>query len=99
MKGLLIDREKGFGAIEVMISLLVITSAVTAVILVVFGNQSVKLDNEVNNVALYRASQIIEKSKVLGNEDFNSVVASSSADDITTDGLASLVVNDISPCR
>lgn len=91
-----IGAEKGFGVIEVLVSLMVITSAVTAVILVVFSNQSLKLDNEVNNVTLYRAGEIIGKSQVLGVADFNSVMASSSTNDIFTESLS---VSDISPCR
>lgn len=94
-----ISSEKGFGVIEVLVSLMVITSAVTAVILVVFSNQSLKLDNEVNNVALYRAGEIIGKSQVLSAADFNSVIASSSppsTNDIFTESLS---VSDISPCR
>lgn len=100
MKGLSIvkikKKERGIGVIEMIISLMVITSAFTAVILIVFGNQSLKLDNEVNNDALYRASQIIEKSKVLAAGQFSSVVASSSTENIFSKNLAVL---DISPCR
>src|SRR3989344_1028420 len=96
MKGLLIDKQKGIGVLEVIISLMVITSAVTAVILVIFSNQDIKLDDEVNNVALYRASEMIEKARAAGATDFNSVITSTSSYDIFTQSLA---VSDISPCR
>ncbi len=92
----ILTKCEGIGVIEVLVSLMVITSAVTAVILVVFSNQSLKLDNQVNNVALYRASEILERSKILGVSNFNSVVASSSTNDIFTENLS---VSDISPCR
>ncbi len=91
-----IRSDKGIGVLEVIISLMVITSAVTAVILVVYSNQDIRLDNEVNNVALYRASEIIEKARVAGAVDFNAVISSSSLNDIFTEGLA---VSDSSPCR
>jgi len=100
MKVLSIDKkyksESGIGVLEALISIMVITTAVAAVIIIIFGNQSLKLDNEVNNIALYRASQIIEKSKILGAKNFNSVVASTSVDSIFTENLS---VTDMSPCR
>lgn len=79
-----------------LVSLMVITTAVTAVILVVFGNQGIRSDDELNNIALYRTSEMIEKAKVDAITDFNSVVNSTSSYDVFDGGLA---VNDISPCR
>lgn len=88
--------NKGIGTIEVLISLMVIVSAITAVMLVVAGNQDIKLDDDVSNVALYRAGEIISKARTAGEVDFNSVVSSSSLNSIFTD---SLKVSDISACR
>ncbi|MDP3697534.1 MAG: hypothetical protein Q8R55_05985 [Candidatus Taylorbacteria bacterium] len=91
-----INKQKGIGTIEVLISLLVIVSAVTAVVLVVAGNQDIKLDNDVSNIALYRAGEIIGKAEVAGEVNFNSIISSSSLNGIFTDGLKVL---DQSPCR
>lgn len=92
----IVKSEKGFGTLEVLISLAVIVSALSAVVIVVFGNQNIKLDDELNNQALYRASEIIEKSKALAEIDFNSIISSASAGDLFSDNL---YVADISPCR
>ena len=88
--------QQGIGTLETLISLMVVISAVTAVVLVVFNNQDIRLDNETNNLALYRASEIIGKARVLGESDFNLVMASSSINVIFTENLA---VSDISSCR
>lgn len=90
------SKETGIGTIEVLVSLMTIVSAVTAVVLVVVGNQDVRLDNDVSNVALYRAEEIIGKARTAGQVNFNSVVSSSSLGGIFTN---SLKVSDISPCR
>ena len=89
-------RQKGIGTIEVLISLMVIVSAVTAVVLVVAGNQDIKLDNAVSNSALYRAGEIMGKARVAGEVNFNFVISSSSLNGIFTDGLEVL---DQSVCR
>lgn len=89
-------KEEGIGTIEVLVSLMVIVTAITAVILVVAGSQDVKVDNDISNTALYRAGEIIGKTRTASEVSFNSVVSSSSVNDIFNDGLK---VSDISPCR
>lgn len=89
-------QQKGFGTVEVLISLTVMVSAVTAVVMVVAGNQDIKLDNDVSNVALYRVGEILGKARTAGEVDFNAVVSSSSLNNIFNEGL---MVSDISACR
>lgn len=88
--------NQGIGVLEILISLMVITSAVTAIILLVFGNQNIRIDNELANNALYRAAEITENARVLSIHNFNSVISSSSVSGIFQEDLA---ISDISPCR
>jgi len=52
----------GIATIELLIAFAIIVLALTGVIVVVFGNQSITLDAELNNLALYKAREKVEEA-------------------------------------
>ncbi len=74
----------------------VIISALTAIILVVFGNQRVALDNQLNNSGIDKIGQLIESTKASASINFNSLVNISKTDDIFKE---SVTLTDINQCR
>ncbi|MEK7642422.1 MAG: hypothetical protein AAB392_01365 [Patescibacteria group bacterium] len=66
-------RSGGFATLEILIAFLVLILCISAVILLAFGNQSVAIDSETNNEALYKAGQMLEKARSDSRFDFASV--------------------------
>ncbi len=92
--------SKGSSTLEILIAFAVLILTLTAVIMIGFGNQSVSVDAETNNEALYRAQKILEDARAASRDDFFSVTTASSSETIS--GLTYkklLVVNDITPCK
>jgi len=54
--------RKGFITLELMIAIAVMVTSISAVILVAFGNQSLSIDTELAQRALYLAEQKLEKA-------------------------------------
>ena len=52
----------GIATVELLIAFAIIVLALTGIIVVVFGNQSIALDAELNNLALYKAEDRLEGS-------------------------------------
>ena len=69
---------KGSMTIELLIAFMILSLSVSAVIIVLFGSQSVAVDTQTNNEALYRAQTILEQVRAKSRESFNSVVTWSS---------------------
>jgi len=64
------NKSGGFATLEMLIALVVITLAITGVIMVSFGNQSITLDSDLNNRALYRAEGLVEGAHAQAKNDF-----------------------------
>lgn len=91
------SQEQGSSILEVLIALAVLTLGISAVIMLVFANQSLKLDSETAGEALYKAKDILEDKRALSHQDFNSVVPISfPLDSIYSKEFA---VADLTPCR
>lgn len=67
---------------EILIALAIITISVSAVILVSFSNQSLSVDSQTNNQALYLAKENLEKIRAEARQNFSAVSPTS-----TTDGF------------
>ncbi|MEK7133549.1 MAG: hypothetical protein AAB804_00595 [Patescibacteria group bacterium] len=67
--------KKGSITIELLIAFTILVLATSAVIIVVFGNQSVAVDTQTNHEALYRAQTILEQARARSRADFFSVVS------------------------
>lgn len=61
--------------LEILVALTIFTLSITAVVMVVFGNQSAVLDTEVNRTALSIAHEQLEEERALAQQDFNLVVS------------------------
>lgn len=74
MKAQLIGkRNRAFATLEILIAFAMIILSISAVILLAFGNQSVAIDSETNNEALYKAEQMLEEARALARFDFQEV--------------------------
>lgn len=76
------DNLKGQSTLEILIALAIITISISAVILVSFGSQSVLIDSQYNNTALYLAKENLEKTRAEARQNFNAANSTS-----TTDGV------------
>src|SRR3989344_5566093 len=70
----------GFSTLEILIAFGVLIMAVTAVILVIFGNQSVAVDTETNSEALSKATISLEEARATSRQSYNSLISKSSND-------------------
>ncbi len=74
MKALLSGKKnKGVATLEILIAFALIILCMGAVIMVVFGNQSVVIDTELNNEAIYKSKKMLEDLRAVSRLDFNLV--------------------------
>lgn len=87
---------RGVSTLEILIAFAILFLAISALIIVVFGNQSIAIDTETNTEALSKAQTFLEQSRALSRSDFTSVQTSPSPipDDIYK---KSITVIDIDP--
>ncbi|MBI4160698.1 MAG: hypothetical protein HY506_02210 [Candidatus Yanofskybacteria bacterium] len=84
--------------LEIMIAMVVLVMALTAVILVLFGGQSIAVDTQTNQEAIYMAQKELEVARALSRgtvAEFGSILPATSSEDIYSKGLE---VSDISAC-
>ncbi len=97
MKDVSISKQSGFSTLELLIAITIIITAISTVIIVVFSNQTVSLDNQLNDEALIKATNLIEQARSSASFDFSSLGNLPTAnDDIYK---KELMVTDINPCR
>lgn len=88
-----LQRRRGFSLIEILIAIAVLTLSISAVILLVFANQNMKIDVLTNNEGVSKAQELIEGLRAKSRQNFSSVVTvAPAADGIYTKGA---VVTDI----
>lgn len=84
MKALSFGKYKrGVATLELLIAFAILMLTMTAVILVVFGNQSISIDTQINSEAVSKSRALIETARALSRQDFNAVVSIAT----TTDGI------------
>lgn len=86
-------NKSGQSVVEILIALAIFAMVISAIIAVSFGGQSLSLDAETANEALYIAEENLETAKANAKKDWNSIVNSSSTVEIYTHEL---IVQDIS---
>ena len=88
--------NKGMSTLEILIAFAVVILCVSAVILVVFSNQSIAVDTQTNIEAISKAKALLEEARADSREDFNSI------SEVEPDPLefykSGLKIFDISPC-
>lgn len=90
----------GFSTLELLIAFAVLTLSITAVVVVVFGNQAIAIDTQTNIEALGKAEAQLEQARALSRSDFNSVnttSVSSPSGPLTYE--EQLAVTDVTQCR
>jgi Tfp pilus assembly protein PilV len=65
------NLKKGVATLEILIAFSVLVLSITAVILVVFQNQSISIDTQTNDEALYKAQALLEKARADSRQDFS----------------------------
>jgi len=88
--------ERGSSILEVLIAASILVLSITAATLLVFANQSLKLDSETSDEALYKAKDSMESARARALGDFASVVPILPAPD--TIYSKELAVTDVTPC-
>jgi hypothetical protein len=89
----------GNSTLEILIAFAVLTLCMTAVIMVIFGNQSVSVDTETNNEGLSKAIKTLEDARANSRRDFLSVVSFATTSTSTIAYNQKLEVLDISECK
>jgi Tfp pilus assembly protein PilV len=89
--------NKGFSTLEILLAFAILILAITAVIGIGFGNQSITVDAETNTEALNKAQSILEDARASTTMDYFSIVSKS----FPTDSIYTkdLIVNDLTPCK
>ena len=90
------QNARGFSTLELLIAFAVLTISMTAVIVMVFGNQTLALDAQFDNHATYKARSDMAEAFGLAQGSFSSLVSNSSTD--ADDYLHTRTINDLSPC-
>lgn len=92
-------NNKGSSTLEILIAFAVMTLSMSAVVFLIFGSQSISIDTQTNNEAIYKATKLIEDARVLSRQNFsalNSITTSETSGGITYN--LKLTVNDLSQC-
>lgn len=93
-----IKNQAGFATLEMLLALTILVLSFSAVILVVFGNQSISVDAQTNDEALYKAQAALEEARAKAREDFNSVLTTSTTTDPGGFYQERTIITDLSPC-
>lgn len=76
-------QNSGFSTLEILIAFAILTLSMTAIITVVFGNQSLAVDTQTNIEAISKAQTQLEAARALSRQSFDSVgTIGQSQDDI-----------------
>src|SRR5260221_290876 len=89
----------GFSTVEMLIAFAVLIIALASVIQVTFGNQSLSIDSQTNDEALFLAQHILEDSRASSSHsNFLNIVSIPKASVSTDIYSRETLVSDISPC-
>ncbi len=90
----------GSSTIEILIAFTVLIMTLSAVILIIFSNQSVSVDTQTNHEAMYKTEKVLEGTFALAKQNFLSVESSTTQEisgPITY--LKTLSVSDLTQCK
>src|SRR3989344_2704590 len=77
---------RGNSTLEILIAFAILILTMTAVILLFFSNQSISIDTQTNNEALFKAHGLLETARAASRQNFLSIVSTTSTE--TLGGLA-----------
>jgi len=93
-----LSEGAGFSTLELLVAFAVLTLSITSVILVVFGNQSMSVDTELAQRALYLAEKNLEEAGASTLEDFDAISSDLTAVAFNSVYDTRVTVTDISEC-
>lgn len=92
--------NRGLSTLEILLAFAILILAITAVLQMGFGNQSITVDAETNTEAINKAQQLLEDARARARSDYFSLVSSNSSE---TSGPLSytknLIIDDLTPCK
>ncbi len=96
-----ITTVKGFSTLELLIAFAILTLSLTAMVSVVFGNQSVAVDTETASDALAAASDQIEDARAKAASDYFGVTSTGPTSYFIgpLEYTKELLVTDLTPCK
>ncbi len=94
-----LKKEKGSSTLEILLAFAILSICMAAIILVIFGNQSVAIDTQTNTEALYKAQTSLENARALSRQNFLSVVSTTTTSTSTITYTNVFSVNDITQCE
>lgn len=68
-----IKKDFGFSTIEMMIAMVIMIMAISAVLMVCFGNQNFLIGGQTNSEAVTRAQELLEQQQSFARKDFRMV--------------------------
>ncbi len=75
MKTKNLKNKNGFSTLEMLMAFAILTLSMSAVIMVIFGNQSVSVDTETSHEAIYKTGKMLEKARAESRQNFLSLVS------------------------
>jgi len=78
-----LEMDAGFSTLEILIAMTILVLAISAVILVSFGSQSMLVDGQTNGEAIGKAEKLLETAQANARKDFKLINPLAS----TTDGI------------
>lgn len=90
---------RGVSTLEILIAFAILTLSITAIIVVIFGNQSLAVDTQTNIEALGKARTLLEKARADAREDYSSVVSTTSVSISGIPYTEVLAVADLTECK
>lgn len=70
-------KREGQSIMEILIALAILIISVSAVIMTLFGGQSLSVDTKLNQEAIYMARQALEKARADAQQNFDALISSS----------------------
>lgn len=75
-------HNRGVATLEVLIAFAVVILCISGAIIVIFGNQSISIDTQINNEAIYKAQKMLEDLRATSRFDFALVNPSNSTETV-----------------
>jgi Tfp pilus assembly protein PilV len=93
--------QRGVSTLEILIAFSIFVLTITSAFMVIFGNQSVAVDTQTNNEALYKAQAMLEGERALARQSFLAVSTVAPATEVSG-GLTytkTITVADLTQCK
>ena len=87
-------KQSGMATLEILIAMIIIIMAISAVIMLIFGSQTSSISSGTNQEALYKAQTLLEDSRANARSNFSGVVTTAPVpDDIYTKNITVIDIN------